>query len=60
MAKTALMVQTIVGSEDMSDEEVADNIYTVYDGILHHLPGGKSNIKSVLLKLSMGKPVKLE
>ena len=60
LAKTSLMVQTAVGIEDMKDEEVVDNIMTVYDGVLHHLPGGRSNIKHVLLKLTMGKPVKLE
>ena len=60
MAKTSLMVQAVVGIEGMKDEEVADNIINIYDSVLHHLPGGKSNVKHALLKLTMGKPVKLE
>jgi large subunit ribosomal protein L1 len=59
-AKTALMTQTIVGIEDMKDEEVADNVMMVYDGVLHRVPSGKNNIKHVLLKLTMSKPIKLE
>lgn len=58
-AKTMPMIQCIVGKEDSKDEEVADNIFTVYDGLIHHLPGGKNNIKNVFLKLTMSKPIKL-
>ena len=46
-AKTALMMQIPVGSEDMKDEEVIDNIKTVYDQIIHHLPNEKNNVKSI-------------
>lgn len=60
LVKTALMVQAVVGNEDMPEEEVADNMATLYEGVISHLPGGKSNLKHVLFKLSMGKPMKLE
>ncbi len=49
------IIQTMVGKEDMKDEEVVDNIMTVYDALIHNLPNGKNNIKNVLLKLTMGK-----
>jgi large subunit ribosomal protein L1 len=53
------LIQTCVGSESMKDEEVTDNLLHVFDQILHALPGEKNNIKSVLLKLTMSKPIKL-
>lgn len=56
-AKTSLMVQASVGKEDMPDEEVADNIKTIYDALAHTLPNGDDSIRNVLLKFTMGKPV---
>ncbi len=59
-AKTIPMIQCIVGKEDMKDEDVSDNIWTIYDGLVHHLVSGKDNVRSVMLKLTMSKPIKLE
>lgn len=59
-AKTSPVVHTSVGREDMEDEQVADNIITVYNAIIGRLTGGEHNIKSVYLKLTMGKPVKVK
>ncbi|MBW2993505.1 50S ribosomal protein L1 [Candidatus Woesearchaeota archaeon] len=56
-AKTSLMVQTAVGKEDMPDEQIIDNIQTVHDALMHHLPNAEHNIKNILLKFTMGKPV---
>ncbi|MBW3022013.1 hypothetical protein KY328_03765, partial [Candidatus Woesearchaeota archaeon] len=36
--KKVPMIQVIVGREDMKDDEVADNIVTLYNNIVHHLP----------------------
>jgi len=58
-AKVNSMVPCTVGKEDSKDEEVVDNILTIYDNVLHHVPNGKQNIKHVYLKLTMGKPVKI-
>ncbi len=58
--KTVPMIQIAVGKEDSKEEEVIDNVMTVYDGLTHHLPSGRNNIRKVLLKLTMSKPVKLE
>jgi hypothetical protein len=49
----------MIGKEDSNEEEVVDNILTIYNTLLHNLPGEKQNIKSVILKLSMGKAVKI-
>ncbi|MCX6748112.1 MAG: hypothetical protein NT076_00755 [Candidatus Pacearchaeota archaeon] len=49
-----------IGKESMKDEEIADNIETAYNAILNALPNKKENVKSAMVKLSMGKPVKLE
>ena len=43
----------------MKDEEVADNFLHVYNSVLHSLPQEKDNIKSVIIKMSMGSPVQL-
>ena len=59
-AKTSLMVQTAVGKEDMPDEQVIDNIQTVCDALIHHLPNAENNIKHILLKFTMGKPIKIK
>tara|TARA_Y100000310_G_scaffold339340_1_gene431734 strand:+ start:2864 stop:3580 length:717 start_codon:yes stop_codon:yes gene_type:complete len=60
IAKTSPMIQVAVGTEDMKDEQVADNIKTIYDQLIHHLPGEKNNIQKILVKLTMGKPFKID
>lgn len=53
-------IQLVVGREDMPDEKIAKNIEATYNFVKEHLPKGKINIKSVQIKLTMGKPVKLD
>jgi large subunit ribosomal protein L1 len=43
-----------VGSEDMEEEKIIDNVMTVYNTVLPKLPNEKQNVKSVMLKLTMG------
>lgn len=50
------IIQTIIGNENMKDDEVVDNIMVVYDSLVHQLPNGNNNIKSIFIKLTMGKP----
>lgn len=52
-------VQVLVGNDKMADEQLADNISAVYEAVLNVLPGKKYNIKSVLIKKTMGKPLKV-
>jgi len=56
-AKIVPIVQVIVGGEDSKDEEIVDNTLTIFNGLIHALPNEKHNIKNVLLKYTMGKPV---
>ena len=60
MAKTSMMIQITVGNEEMPEEQIIDNILTVYDGLIHHSARGRNNINKVLLKLTMSKPVKIQ
>ena len=60
MAKTSPVVHSCVGIEDMKDEEIADNILVVYNTILKSLPNEKDSIKGLHLKLTMGKPFRIE
>jgi len=58
-AKKDPVIHCPVGAEDMKDEEIMDNIKTVFDQVIHHLPNEKNNIKNTFIKLTMGKPVKV-
>ncbi|MEM0231422.1 MAG: 50S ribosomal protein L1 [Candidatus Woesearchaeota archaeon] len=58
--KNAPMVQCKVGTEEMKDEEIAENIIVVFNNLLHALPNERNNIKSVIVKTTMGKPVKIQ
>lgn len=48
-----------IGSEDMDDNIIADNILSIYDQIIHHLPNERHNIKNVLIKFTMSKPFRI-
>jgi large subunit ribosomal protein L1 len=51
------VAQCFVGTEEMKPEQIADNINSVYEAIVAKVSEG--NIKSVFVKLSMGKPVRV-
>lgn len=48
-----------VGNEDMEIEKINENIMAFLDWLYKRLPGGKSMIRSIYLKLTMSKAVKL-
>jgi len=58
-AKTQATLKTMIGNETMKDEEIAENILTVYNHVLHTLPKEKNNIKNIIIKTTMGKPIKI-
>ncbi len=58
-AKKATNLQCLVGKESQPDEEIVDNIITIYQMAVKQLPNEMQNIKNVNLKLTMGKPVRL-
>ncbi len=57
--KNSPVVHVLVGNENMSDEEVAENIIAVYNRVVSLLPKGESQIKDAYLKLTMSRAVKL-
>jgi len=59
-AKTLLAVQCVIGKEDMPDDEIADNIQSIYKQLVHVLPNHENNISKVLIKLTMGKVVEVK
>lgn len=56
----SLVYQCSVGKADMEPEDVAENVLLVYDSLMNNLPDEKNNVRNVLLKLTMTKPVKIE
>lgn len=48
-----------VGSESLKDEQIAKNAMTLYNALLDKLPTKENNIKSLLIKTTMGPSVKL-
>lgn len=53
-------VKLSIGSEKMTDEQLIDNATAIYNGLINVLPTKKENIKAVMLKLTMSKPIKVE
>ena len=59
MVKKALLFQACVGTEEQDEKEVIDNMLTLYNQVVSHLPNGIQNIKAVYVKLTMGPIVKV-
>ncbi len=53
-------VKIAVGKLSMPDDKVIENIKLIYDGIVQALPLKKDNIRNVLIKLTMTKPVEVQ
>jgi large subunit ribosomal protein L1 len=49
-----------VGKEDMDDKQLVENIQAVIDSVIELLPNKKDNIKNIMLKLTMTKPVEIQ
>ncbi len=58
--KSSPVVQCLVGKENMKDDEIAENVEAVIKGLEMKLPKGKRSIGRMMLKFTMGRPVKLE
>lgn len=53
------VIHVMVGKESFKDEDMAENIMEIYNAVLNVLPTREGNLKSVYLKLTMGRPIKL-
>lgn len=56
--KDSPVVHMAVGTEDMGDEKIADNIEAAIQTVTTTLPKGREQIKNFFIKLTMSKPVK--
>jgi len=54
------IIQVSVGSQQMKDEELVDNIMTVLRVLDGKLKRGLKNVKYAFIKTSMGEPVKIK
>ncbi|PIN88425.1 hypothetical protein COU61_04975 [Candidatus Pacearchaeota archaeon CG10_big_fil_rev_8_21_14_0_10_35_13] len=52
-------IKILVGKENTEPEKVAENAEAIYKTVLNNLQRGKDNIKSVMIKLTMSKPIKI-
>ncbi len=53
-------IKVPVGKTNMKDNEISDNIKAVYEGIVNALPTKKENVRKVLVKFTMSKPIGVE
>lgn len=53
------VVQCRVGTEDMASEKIAENIQAVVTAIEGKLERGQGNIGSIMVKATMGSPIKI-
>jgi len=54
------VLQCTVGTEDLKDEQIVENVGTVIRRLEGKLKRGLKNITSIYLKTTMGKPVKVK
>jgi large subunit ribosomal protein L1 len=52
-------VKATAGIESTSDEDLTENINLIFNTIIHELPQEKANIKSLIIKFTMSKPVEI-
>jgi len=53
-------IKLSVGKQSMKDEEIIENILTIYNSILKAMPKEKENIKNLEIKFTMTKPQEIK
>ena len=53
-------IKLAIGKENMKDEEIIENILTIYNAILKGLSREKDNVKNIEIKFTMTKPQKIK
>ncbi|MBC8495065.1 hypothetical protein H8D36_02845 [archaeon] len=59
LAKKEPVIHVMIGKEDQSNADLAENIMYVYDQLIHHLPKEKNNLKEIFMKLTMSNAIKV-
>ncbi len=58
VGKKSPVVHCVIGTEDMSTDDLESNAQHILEHVMNKLPKGKHNIKGVYIKLTMGKAVR--
>ncbi|MBT6468475.1 MAG: 50S ribosomal protein L1, partial [Thaumarchaeota archaeon] len=56
--RASLSVSAKIGDITMDDADLAINAHTVLAAVERKLPNGEKNVKRIMIKTTMGKPVK--
>ncbi len=56
--RASLSISCKIGDESMEDSDLAVNAFTVLNAVEKKLPNGEKNIRKIMIKTTMGKPVK--
>ncbi|WP_042685202.1 50S ribosomal protein L1 [Candidatus Nitrosotenuis chungbukensis] len=56
--KNSLSLSCKIGDESMDDADLAANAHAILSAIEKKLPNGERNIRKIVIKTSMGKPIK--
>ncbi|MDP3734397.1 MAG: 50S ribosomal protein L1 [Nanoarchaeota archaeon] len=57
--KKGLNLQCLIGKENQPAAEIIENILAIYNTVVKQLPNESQNIKNILLKRTMGTPVRM-
>ena len=57
--KNDAIIKCAIADEKMSDADIAENILVIYNAIVNVLPQKENNVKNLLIKMTMGSPVKI-
>ena len=53
-------VQSIIGTEEMTTDDLYANASSILEAVKNKLPNKEGNIKSIYVKTTMGKPIKVD
>jgi len=53
-------IKVMIGKESISDEDLSENAAIIYATVFNALPKKKENIKNVMVKFTMSKPIKIK
>lgn len=52
-------IKLAIGKQSMKDEEIIQNIISVYNSVLKEMPKGNENLRNIEIKFTMTKPQKI-
>jgi large subunit ribosomal protein L1 len=58
-SKNKSVIHCVIGTEEMADDDLAENALAVISVIERNLPAGENNISSIHMKTTMGKSIRV-